>query len=229
MENAADPRFSNIQSDPRYRLPSKRHTHVKLDKRFAHMLRNEDFSKNAVVDRYGRKLRKDDTKRHLEKFYQLREDEDEDNVGGEGGIDDEEVRRELRRVEKRDYDPARDGGYASSSSDEETSSEEAEEDLEHLDGDGEFSDQHRDDVPMGEVTSRIAVVNLDWDNIQAEDLMAVFSSFLPAGGRILKVSVYPSEFGRERMEREEVEGPPKEIFLKQNYKADEDDDSDLAS
>ncbi|KAF5014110.1 hypothetical protein F66182_15029, partial [Fusarium sp. NRRL 66182] len=54
-----DKRFANIQNDPRYRLPSKRHTHVKLDKRFSHMLRDKDFSRNAAVDRYGRKLKRD--------------------------------------------------------------------------------------------------------------------------------------------------------------------------
>src|SRR5438874_7360307 len=42
--------------------------------------------------------------------------------------------------------------------------------------------------------------------------MAVFSSFLPAEGRLLRVAIYPSEFGKERMEREEMEGPPEEIF-----------------
>ena len=31
-------------------------------------------------------------------------------------------------------------------------------------------------------------------------------------GRVLRVRVYPSEFGKSRMEKEDVEGPPKEIF-----------------
>ena len=76
----------------------------------------------------------------------------------------------------------------------------------------EFPDKQQANVPLGEVTNRIAVVNLDWDNIRAEDLMACFTSFLPAGGRVLNVTVYPSEFGKERMEKEEIEGPPKDIF-----------------
>lgn len=33
-----------------------------------------------------------------------------------------------------------------------------------------------------------------------------------AQGRLLSVKIYPSSFGRERMEREEREGPPKEVF-----------------
>ncbi|RAH64305.1 pre-rRNA-processing protein ESF1 [Aspergillus aculeatinus CBS 121060] len=233
-----DPRFANIQNDPRYRLPSKRHTHVRLDKRFAHMLRDKDFSRNAAVDRYGRKLARDDTKKQLERFYRLEEEDGDDDAASEGEevegsvADDEEVLAELRRAEK--YDPARDGGFESSSSEEESSDDEDDTDDE---GEGEddgklggeeleFPDKQQRDVPTGEVTDRIAVVNLDWDNIRAEDLMAVFSSFVPAGGRVLKVSVYPSEFGKERMEREEMEGPPKEIFASSSKKGGDGDDDD---
>lgn len=237
----ADPRFANVQSDPRYRLPSKRHTHVKLDKRFAHMLRDRDFSRNAAVDRYGRKLARDDTKKQLERFYRLDDegedgdegDEDKEEGGDDGnvGVDrDEDVRKELKRLDSRSYDPARDGGFSSSSSDESSSDEEDDkedgdkEDTVDLAEEFEFPDKQQAEVPMGEVTDRIAVVNLDWDNIRAEDLMAVFSSFVPTGGRVLKVSVYPSEFGKERMEKEETEGPPREIFASSGKKDDGDEE-----
>ncbi|KAL3467405.1 hypothetical protein BJX64DRAFT_274071 [Aspergillus heterothallicus] len=226
----SDPRFANIQTDPRYRLPSKRHTHTKLDKRFAHILHDKDFSRNAAVDRYGRKLARDDTKKHLERFYRLEDEEDEegeDEVVDNVSIDDDdEVLKELKKADTRaaGYDPARDGGFSESSSEEETSDEEDEDEEEELGGEElEFPDKQQADVPVGEVTDRIAVVNLDWDNIRAEDLMAVFSSFTPTGGKVLKVAVYPSEFGKERMEKEETEGPPREIFA---TKEDEDDDSD---
>ncbi|EHA19971.1 hypothetical protein ASPNIDRAFT_139340, partial [Aspergillus niger ATCC 1015] len=236
-----DPRFANIQTDPRYRLPSKRQTHVKLDKRFAHMLRDKDFSRNAAVDRYGRKLASDDTKKQLERFYQLDEDaqegeeeeeegegEEDDGLEDASVADDEEVLRELRKAET--YDPARDGGFDESSSSEEESSDEEDEDEEEFEGFGEeleYPDKHRADVPTGDVTDRIAVVNLDWDNIRAEDLMAVFSSFAPTGGKVLKVAVYPSEFGKERMEREETEGPPREIFAsKKGGDSDDEDEMD---
>jgi hypothetical protein len=81
-------------------------------------------------------------------------------------------------------------------------------------------------VEMGEVSSRIAIVNLDWDNIRAVDLMAVFQSFVKTGGKIHKISIYQSEFGKERMEREELEGPPKEIFAKKAKGEDEEDSED---
>ncbi|KAF7591106.1 pre-rRNA-processing protein esf1 [Aspergillus hancockii] len=228
-----DPRFASIQVDPRYRLPSKRQTHVKLDKRFAHMLHDKDFSRNAAVDRYGRKLARDDTKKQLERFYRLEEDEDEDEnedeIPDDVSVDDDDVvLKELKKADKASssYDPARDGGFSSSSSEEESSDEEEDENDEFDEGDElEFPDKQQSGVPTGEVTERIAVVNLDWDNIRAEDLMAVFSSFVPAGGRVRKVTVYPSEFGKERMEREETEGPPREIFAaKQEDEFDEDDE-----
>ncbi|PGH26827.1 hypothetical protein AJ80_01406 [Polytolypa hystricis UAMH7299] len=219
-----DPRFANIQSDPRYRLPSKRHTHVKLDKRFAHMLQDEDFSRNAPVDRYGRKLKRDDTKKQLQRFYRLEESEEEDDDDVGSVDDDDEVQKELQRVEKRGHDPARDGGFSSSSSDEESSSEEEdEEEVEDAAEEIKYPNQGQSDIPLGEVTKRIAIVNLDWDNIRAEDLMAVISSFLPPGGRTSKVAVYPSEFGKQRMEREEMEGPPKEIFAAKKGNDDEED------
>ncbi|KAJ5369922.1 uncharacterized protein N7496_006014 [Penicillium cataractarum] len=226
-----DPRFANIQTDPRYRLPSKRQTHVKLDKRFAHMLDDKDFSRNAAVDRYGRKLAKDDTKKQLKKFYRLEDDdEDEEDEEDVSADDDDEVQKELKRVEERSYDPARDGGFTDSSSEESSSDEEEDDEVENEDDEVEFPDKQQANVPLGEVTNRIAVVNLDWDNIRAEDLMACFSSFLPAGGRVQNVTVYPSEFGKERMEKEEIEGPPREIFASANGGATgEDEDEELDS
>lgn len=194
------------------------------------MLRDKEFSRNAAVDRYGRKLARDDTKKQLERFYRLdeadRDEEEEEEEGKSDDLsvdDDEAVRKELRRVEKRDYDPARGGGFSESSSSEESSSEEEEEEEDDEAEELEYPRDQQADVPLGEVTNRIAVVNLDWDNIRAEDLMAVFSSFVPQGGRVVKVSIYPSEFGKERMEREELEGPPKEIFASKKRKDDDDD------
>ena len=204
---------------------------MQIDKRFAHMLRDERFSSKAKVDRYGRKLPKDSGRKELERFYRVEEDglgDEEDEIDN-----DEEVEKEVRRVEG-SFDHARDGGFSESSSDESSEDEETEVEEEEVFG---FADQQgdaADGIPSGEITSRIAVVNLDWDNIRAADLMAVFSSFAPGNGRILKVSVYPSEFGKERMEKEETEGPPKEIFAHKGSddKADaallsSDDDNEL--
>lgn len=198
-----DPRFTNIQTDPRFRLPSRKSTHVEIDKRFARMLHDEEFSSRAKVDRYGRKLPKDAGKKELEKYYRI-EDEDE-NMN-----EDVDVDIELGS----DHLSIKSGSLNVSSSSDETSSDEEPEEVEEDEVFG-FPDEkgaNGEGIPIGEPSSRLAVVNLDWDNIRAADLLAVFSSFTSTNGLILKVSVYPSEFGRERMEREEMEGPPKEIF-----------------
>lgn len=183
------------------------------------MLRDEEFSTRAKVDRYGRKLSKDAGKRELEKFYRV----GDENIEGEDGEaddvdDDEEVELEMRRAN------ARDNEITSSSSEESSADDDDSEDLQEEvfkfpgeqgeDGEG---------VPMGEPSSRLAVVNLDWDNIRAVDLMAVFSSFTSENGRISKISIYPSEFGKERMAREEMEGPPKEIFAQRKPETKEED------
>ena len=224
----ADPRFANIQTDPKFRLPSTNRTHVRIDKRFAHMLRDGDFSSKARVDRYGRKLPKDENN-GLGRFYNVEDEEPEQTIqarvkhanrNGEeiakGEKKDEELGRDKlpskqhQPVQAKSHDPARDGGFSQSSSDEESSDEESveEEEAEELD----YAQHQAAEIPVGEVTSRLAVVNLDWDNIRAADLLAVFSSFLPRGGSIRRVAIYPSQFGKERMEREDVEGPPKELF-----------------
>uniref|UniRef100_A0A453JNK1 ESF1 RRM domain-containing protein n=1 Tax=Aegilops tauschii subsp. strangulata TaxID=200361 RepID=A0A453JNK1_AEGTS len=57
-----------------------------------------------------------------------------------------------------------------------------------------------DDTPMiDKETHRLAVVNMDWDHIKAVDLYMVMTSWVPKGGRVLSVSIYPSEFGLECM------------------------------
>lgn len=180
------------------------------------MLRDEEFSSRAKVDRYGRKLSKDAGKRELEKFYRIG---DENSEGEADDVDDDkEVELELRRANTREAE------ITSSSSDESSSDEDDSEDLQEENF--KFPDEQGEDgegVPMGEPSSRLAVVNLDWDNIRAVDLMAVFSSFTPGNGRISKISVYPSEFGKERMAREEMEGPPKEIFAQRKPETKEED------
>ena len=91
----------------------------------------------------------------------------------------------------------------------------------------------------GERTNRLAVVNLDWDHVQASHLFKIFSSAVssssaPRGrergvtrvsqGKVLKVQVFPSEFGKVRLEQERKEGPPKELFKKSELHDDGDGD-----
>jgi hypothetical protein len=206
-----DPRFAALSSNPRFRLPSRKHTHVKLDKRFSRILNDDSFSSKASVDRYGRKIDKGRGKKELERLYRMGSDDDDE--AEQSGDDDGDTGLKTLKQTKRlapSYDPARDGGFSTSEDDSDTD-EDSEDDVEN---EAELYNDEQEDtqVPLGEVTARIGIVNLDWDNIRAVDLMAVSTSFAPAGGRILSVAVYPSNFGKERMDREELEGPPREIF-----------------
>lgn len=233
----ADPRFASFETDPRYQLPSKKKLKTKLDSRFSRVFKDEEFIAAAKVDRYGRKLKTDTKKKALQRLYEDEDEEEEEDEELEGGVeveDDDIVRRELEKADEK-YDPARGGGFSSSESDSDSDSEsEAEPDEEdevEESRPGIRLRREKQDVEEGEVTNRFAVVNMDWDHIKSMDLMALFSSFVPVGGRIEKVSIYPSEFGKERMQREELEGPPREIFKKgkDSDEEDEEDSDDSAS
>ncbi|KAI5921531.1 hypothetical protein F4810DRAFT_331359 [Camillea tinctor] len=227
---AGDSRFANFESDPRFRLPSKHRGKTTVDKRFSRMLKDDDFIASAKVDKYGRRLKSDNKKKALRNIYQAEDDEDQEVE------DDDVVQRELEKADAK-YDPARGGGFSSSESDSDSESDDEDEDEDEGDGGAEVApsasmQRLRDeeaDVEKGEVTKRIAIVNLDWDHIKATDLMALFSSFAPKGGRIERVSIYPSEFGKERMDREELEGPPREIFKKDAKDDDNDEESEEES
>lgn len=128
----------------------------------------------------------------------------------------------------------------------------------------ELSDE---DDKAADPTTRLAVVNMDWDHIRAVDLYRVLASSLSATapssvpistkpkaklvpkkkfdddgnevpgsyqppskltiakGRLLNLRIYPSQFGKERMEKEEREGPPTEVFAAA-ARADSDDEDD---
>ncbi|KAI5820929.1 RNA-binding protein [Pyronema omphalodes] len=206
-----DSRFSIIHSDPRFAPPKKKDTTIKLDDRFRTVLSDPKFSSKAPrVDRYGRKLPKGNAKEELSRFYRVESDT-------EGEEDDESEDEEEDEAAAPRFDPARGEGLVDTDDSDDSDEDEPEITME------EGVEEERkveDEIPTGEVTKRIACVNLDWDNVRAVDLMKAFSSFAPSGGRVVKVTVYPSEFGKERMQREELEGPPREIFAKD--KPDED-------
>ncbi|KAM3489688.1 hypothetical protein MY3957_007031 [Beauveria namnaoensis] len=238
----ADARFSNFETDPRFRLPSKKNAKTKLDKRFAGMLDDEDFTSTSHVDRYGRKVKSDSKKKALQRLYEAEDDKEEgEEKGSEAEIevdDDDSVQRELRAVHERDlranYDPARGGGFSSSEEEDSSEGEDSDDDDDGgaeliTEGDMQRLQDEQAEVEAGEVSKRIAIVNLDWDHVNSTNLFALFSSFIgESSGRVIKVSVYPSEFGKERMQREEIEGPPKELFKesKDDSDSDEEEDSD---
>lgn len=205
-----DPRFAQIHTNPKFALPKKKDSKVVIDKRFKGMLKDDDFTTKAKVDRYGRKIEAKEGAEEIKRYYRL-EDEDED----------EDATTSESEEEQEKYDPARGGGFESSS-DEEDSDEEVDEEEAAL-----LKEQleEADEIPTGDPTRRFAAVNLDWDNVRAADLYKAFDSFKPANGKIIRVTIYPSEFGKERLAREELEGP----ILEKDESEDEDSDKEVTS
>lgn len=75
----------------------------------------------------------------------------------------------------------------------------------------------KDAEETNEITNRLAVCNMDWDRVTANDLMVLFHSFLPPDGVIESITIYPSEFGLARMAEEEQKGPKELVELKVEY------------
>ncbi|KAI5963754.1 ESF1 [Candida pseudojiufengensis] len=249
-----DSRFKQVHNDPRFKFPNFKSLKIKVDDRFSKKeLSKLNNNNNVKIDRYGRKLNKDDLRNKvIDKFIE-HEDEDEEEEStseAEESEEEEEEDEEVSKLEKKirkeesELDRARgegmDSDISSSSSDEEEEEDDSsdESDL-SLDEDEEEEEESEVEIEENkpqesEPTKSFAVVNMDWDNLRAEDLMATFISFVPKGGSIKSVKIYPSEFGKERMQKEELEGPSREIFKskrksKKSENNDSDDDSDSDS
>ena len=97
--------------------------------------------------------------------------------------------------------------------------------------------QHNSDDEGVELTDEpsphLCILNLNWEHVRAVDVYAMLHSFCPPG-TLKHVEVYPSDFGKERMEKERMEGPGFAGLWKKDKKSkkqksdgedDEDDDS----
>lgn len=52
-------------------------------------------------------------------------------------------------------------------------------------------------------TNRIAVIDMEWTKVSAVDVFALFNSFVPRNGKLLRVAIYPSKYGSLRINREQ--------------------------
>lgn len=234
-----DPRFASVHTDPRFQRVPKRESKVTIDSRFNRMFTDKNFStSSAPVDKRGRPKRqktdsslrhyyrieeedtKDAKKKRKDEVLSSEEEEDskkrkrkEEVLSSEEEEESESGSEELEDLETESDDDV--GGSEEEETSSSSSSDEEEEDMENVEV---------ENVPViEEGTRRLAVVNMDWRHVRAVDLFVVLRSFLPKGGQILSVSVYPSEFGLQRMKEEEVRGPVG-LFDDENEKSDEDDD-----
>lgn len=101
-------------------------------------------------------------------------------------------------------------------------------------------------VPQSESTGyRLALCNMNWDRLNAVDLygttwhrlimtalsslspLVLFNSFKPTVGMVKSVSIYPSDYGRERLQEEERTGPT-ELVSSDNPHLDDENDPTLS-
>ncbi|CAO3678742.1 unnamed protein product [Umbelopsis vinacea] len=237
-----DPQFAHVHRDPRFMRPKRKDNKVAIDKRFASMSNEDEFKSAPKVDKYGRKLKPQSKENEMKRFYRLDEDED-----FEAGSDDDEVEvssdeEEYKTVEQLEKELEEDEGNFEDE-DEESGDEDEDEfkprydrmrgegvssssESEDEDDEAEEEEEEEEDIPTGDETHRLALVNLDWDKVKALDILKVLNGFKPSGSVIKSVTVYPSEFGKERMAKEEVEGPPRDIFRDAKSNGDSDNDED---
>lgn len=238
-----DPRFASASYDPRFNVPSLKRNRVKVDERFSKeelkKLNARSGQKEVNIDRYGRKLKDKET--DFDKYFveegaesetkdspsddedvpEGQSDKEDGSESGSEEVDSDSSSENDLETEPSHLDRARGEGLVSSD-DDDSSEEEVSDVEEELD----------EKPPEGDPTPSFAVVNMDWDNVRAVDLMATFASFAPKGGAIQSVAVYPSEFGKEQMQKEELQGPPKELFRnkkKDTADLDSEDDFDLTN
>ncbi|KAJ2722419.1 pre-rRNA-processing protein esf1 [Coemansia sp. Benny D115] len=252
-----DARFSHVQDDPRFRRPKKNLNKVKVDKRFANMINDKDFTETSKVDKYGRVQEDNRAEKYLRNIYdfsgseaesesgsgsesesesgddgsQSGSEEESEGVESKSDVDSEsESEGESENESESDIranliDRARGRGVRSDESSDDSDDSDIS-DVEWGVGDDGLIDviEDPDDIPRGEETKRFACVNMDWDHVRAIDLLTVFVNFKPDSGTVISVKIYPSDFGKERMSREAIEGPPKEVFLKSTKKKSKDSD-----
>ncbi|XP_041839249.1 ESF1 homolog isoform X2 [Melanotaenia boesemani] len=148
--------------------------------------------------------------------FELSEEEEEDEESDDAeeesdeasGSDEDESGLDSGDDSDSGPDLARGKGNIETSSDEDDDDVEAilrkeEEEIEH-----DWGELCKDAPRSDEVSARLAVCNMDWDRMKAKDLLVLLNSFVPEGGAVLSVRVYPSGFGKERLKVEETQGPP---------------------
>jgi|EP00505_MAST-04D_sp_SCG-Rhode-Island_P002899 hypothetical protein len=209
MQHQTDSRFAALKNDPRFSRHTKKKAKLIPDKRFAVMHKSKDFEKKTrtKTDRYGR------PNQDVASSSESSDDSSSESNDEPTKFSPEDRMDKLNRL-------ARGDGPASELSEENTSDSDEDEcqrpNVSSVDDDSDdysTGDEYNENlgvverIPTGEETRRIALVNMDWSRVTAVDIYALLLSFLCSGGVILKVTVYPSQFGSERLALEATQGP----------------------
>ena len=204
-------RYEKINNDPKFKpIPKKIHKVELNDNRFNAMFSNKDFYSSSKVDKYGKKRNKKENKNNMEEYY---------------------IKKEKNKIKKEEEEKEKE------EEEESDTSEEFQEFLDNMNKENMevFKDEENEEnIPMGQETSRIAIQNIDWTNIHALDLFVLLNSFCKGNQKVLKVEIYPSEYGIKEMAKENKEGPDKEIFnseaiIKTGNEKEEEEEEEIDS
>jgi hypothetical protein len=205
-----DERFREVYSDPRFMTVPKKVKKVEIDDRFKKALTSKEFNLIQKVDKYGHRVDKQDTT--MKQFYKVK-----DATTGEQTKDHNKYYDDEGKFK---WD-----AHSSSEDDDEAHSDDTEEAVHMLQQDedsnvwseeeGAEKDAAADQVQPG---LRLALTNMDWDNLNATDILALFSSLCKGDMLVKKVEIYPSLFGLEQMKKDTLYGPPKELFAEEEGK-----------
>ena len=194
-------RYEKVFNDPKFKpIPKKVHKVELNDNRFNAMFSNKDFYSTSIVDKYGKIKNQKNNKNQMEEYY----------IKNPNKTTIKKYKKEKIEKENEEEDEELEG-----EEEESDTSEEFKEFLENMNKQNieDFKDEEiEENIPMGEETSRIAIQNIDWTNIHALDLFVLLNSFCKGNQKVLKVEIYPSEFGMKEMAKENEQGPDKQIF-----------------
>lgn len=225
----SDDRFKHLASDPRFKTLRRNQRKVEIDDRFKSMFTDDKFALKYKQNKRGWRQNKtsaDDLKR----FYSIEDKpkgKDDKEIKSNEGTKSEEVSTsedDASKSEpevsssdesKSEVSPSDGSKSEVSSSDESASEDSSSDESESEDDQNEAEDIEPDrikfnwqpldyDAEKSEITTqRLAFQNLDWDQIDVKDLYVLVKSIrMP-----LNVKIYISEFGKERLAKEEIYGP----------------------
>jgi hypothetical protein len=182
-----DKRFDKLFKDPKFKSIPKKVRKVEVnDNRFSHMFTDNKFASQAQTDEYGRKLKKSNYNKELEDFYIT------NNITIEGKNKNSKKQVEEQSNSSFEYNTDE---YVGENNDSDTSQEfedfldeHVEEQNREVDAWDKYNDK---EIPNGDATKKLAVMNLNWETINSNDLFILFNSLSPKPNMI-KVCMYLS-------------------------------------